>query len=342
MTAQMRQVYEALFSSTAPSPPTYSHLTQAMATLIPIHSLWVEIVEIGPLAQAIRCAGKGHIVGRITVGMESADAITLHYEDHGAGAPVVLIHGYPASSRSWEKQAQALLSAGYRVITYDRRGFGASSQAIAGYDFDTLSHDLDIVMTQLDLRNVTLVGHCMGTGEAIRYLATVGSERVSKLVLLAPMPPFLLRTADNPEGVRQEVFDAIIKAMQARRPTYMKALLDDIYNVDVLGDSRVDSRVSEQDMQFSWNVAVNASAQAAVDSIVAWFTDFRQDLPRIDLPTLIGQGDQDRIFPIHVTGRRLSTLIKDAQFVVIKGGPHAIHWTHAEEVNRALLEFLGH
>jgi non-heme chloroperoxidase len=281
--------------------------------------------------------GKGHIVGRITVGMENAGAITLYYEDHGAGAPVVLIHGYPASSRSWEKQTQALLSAGYRVITYDRRGFGASSQATAGYDFDTLSHDLDILMTLLDLRNVTLVGHGMGTGEAIRYLATVGSERVSKVVLLAPLPPFLLRTSDNPEGVRPEVFDAILKAMLARRPTYTKALLDDIFNVDVLGDSRV----SEQDMQFSWNVAVNASDQGAVDSIVAWFTDFRQDLPRIDLPTLIVQGDQDRIFPIHVTGRRLSTLIKDAQFVVIKGGPHAIHWTHAEEVNHAMLDFLG-
>jgi non-heme chloroperoxidase len=276
-------------------------------------------------------------VGRIPVGMESSGAIMLHYEDHGEGAPVVLIHGYPLSGQSWEKQTQTLLSAGYRVITYDRRGFGASTQATAGYDFDTLSHDLHTLMTQLDLRDVALVGHGMGTGEAIRYLAADGSERVSKVVLLAPLPPFLLRTADNPEGVRQEVFDAIIKAMLARRPTYMKALLDDIYNVDVLGDSRV----SEQDVQFSWNVAVGASAKGAVDCIMAWFTDFRQELPRIDLPTLIVQGDQDRIFPIHVTGRRLSTLIKHGRLVVIKGGPHAVQWTHAEEVNRALLEFLG-
>jgi non-heme chloroperoxidase len=176
----------------------------------------------------------------------------------------------------------------------------------------------------------------MGTGEAIRYLAGIGSERVRKMVLLAPLPPFLLRTPDNPEGVRPEVFDAIIKAMQARRPTYTKALLDDIFNVDVLGDTRV----SEQDVQLTWNVAVSAAANGAVDCIMAWLTDFRQDLPKIDVPTLIVQGDQDRIFPIHVTGRRLSTLIKDAQFVVIKGGPHAIHWTHAEEVNRAMLDFL--
>jgi non-heme chloroperoxidase len=275
-------------------------------------------------------------VGRISVGMENAGDITLHYQDHGVGAPVVLIHGYPASSRSWEKQTQALLRAGYRVITYDRRGFGESSPATSGYNFDTLSHDLDILMTQLDLRNVALIGHCMGTGEAIRYLATVGPERVSKVVLLAPLPPFLLRTADNPTGVRREVFDAIIKAMQARRPTYTRALLDDIFNVDVLGDSRV----SDQDVQLTWNVAVNASANGAVDCIVAWLTDFRQDLPRIDVPTLIVQGDQDRIFPIHVTGRRLPALIKDAQLAVIEGGPHAIHWTHAEEVNRILLDFL--
>jgi non-heme chloroperoxidase len=276
-------------------------------------------------------------MGQITVGMENADTISLHYEDLGAGAPVVMIHGYPASSSSWEKQRQALLREGYRVITYDRRGFGASSQATAGYDFNTLSHDLHTLMTQLDLRDVVLVGHCMGTGEAVHYLAAIGAERVSKMVLLAPLPPFLLRTPDNPEGVRSEVFDAIIKAMQTRRPTYTKALLDDIFNVDVLGDSRV----SEQDVQLTWNVAVSASAKGSVDCIFAWFTDFRQDLPRIDLPTLIVQGDQDRIFPIHVTGRRLSTLIKDARFVVVKGGPHAVHWTHAEEVNRAMLDFLG-
>lgn len=276
-------------------------------------------------------------MGHITVGMENSVAITLHYEDHGAGTPVVMIHGYPASSSSWEKQRQALLRGGYRVITYDRRGFGASSQATAGYDFNTLSHDLHTLMTQLDLRDVALVGHCMGTGEAVHYLAAIGSERVSKMVLIAPLPPFLLRTPDNPEGVRREVFDAIIKAMQTHRPTYTKALLDDIFNADVLGDSRV----SEQDVQLSWNVAVSAAASAAVDCITAWLTDFRQDLPRIDLPTLIVQGDQDRIFPIHVTGRRLSTLIKDARFVVVKGGPHAVHWTHAEEVNRAMLDFLG-
>jgi non-heme chloroperoxidase len=276
-------------------------------------------------------------VGQIPVGTENSDSITLHYEDHGAGAPVVLIHGYPLSSHSWEKQMRALLSAGYRAITYDRRGFGASSQPTVGYDYDTFAHDLHILMATLDLRDTALVGHSMGTGEVTRYLAVYGSERVRKVAMLAPLPPFLLRTADNPEGVRQDVFDGIMRAIVADRPAYMKALLDDCFNVDVLGDSLA----SEQDLQLFWNVAVSASAKGTLDCVAAWLTDFRSDLPQIDTPTLIVQGDQDRIFPIHVTGRRLPALIKDAQFVVIEGGPHAIIWTHAEEVNQALLEFLG-
>jgi non-heme chloroperoxidase len=182
-------------------------------------------------------------VGHIPVGTENSDSITLQYEDHGAGAPVVLIHDYPLSGHAWEKQTRALLNAGYRAITYDRRGFGESSQPTVGYDFDTFAHDLHILMTWLDLRDTVLVGHGMGTGEVTRYLATYGSERLSKAALLAPLPPFLLRTADNPEGVRQDVFHRIVKAIAADRPAYMKAFLDDCFNVDVLGDSLA----SEQD-----------------------------------------------------------------------------------------------
>ncbi len=276
-------------------------------------------------------------MGYIPVGTENSDSINLHYEDHGAGTPVVLIHGYPLSGQSWEKQLSVLLNAGYRVITYDRRGFGESSQPTVGYDYDTFAHDLHILMTWLDLRDAALVGHCMGTGEVTRYLGAYGSERVRKTALLAPLPPYLLRTADNPEGVRQSVFDGIMKAIVANRPAYMKAFLDDCYNVDVLGDSRV----SEQDVQLSWTVAVGASAKGTLDCVSSWLTDFRQDLPKIEVPTLVVQGDQDRIFPINATGKRLPALIKDAQFVFIEGGPHAIIWTHAEEVNRALLDFLG-
>jgi non-heme chloroperoxidase len=229
-----------------------------------------------------------------------------------------------------------LAAAGYRVITYDRRGFGASSQPTMGYDYDTFAHDLHTLITWLDLRDAALVGHGMGSGEVTRYLAAFGSERVSKVALLAPLPPFLLRTADNPEGVRQEVFDAIMRAIVASRPAYMKAFLDDVYNLDTLEGSRV----GEEDVHQSWNVVLGASAKGTLDCVSAWLTDFRPDLPKLDVPTLVVQGDQDRIFPLHATGNRLPALINDAQFVVIEGGPHAIHWTHAEEVNRALLDFL--
>jgi non-heme chloroperoxidase len=277
-------------------------------------------------------------MGSIHVGTENSDSITLHYEDHGVGTPVVLIHAFPLSGQSWEKQIRALVDAGYRVIAYDRRGFGQSSRPGVGYDFDTFAHDLDIVLTQLDLQDAALVGHGMGTGEVTRYLATYGSARVRKAAMLAPLPPFLLRTADNLEGVHQDVFDRIMRAITVDRPAYMKALLDDCFNVDVLGASRV----SEQDMQLLWNVAASASARGTLDCVQAWLTDFRQDLPGIDVPVLIVQGDQDRIFPIHVTGRRLPALMKDAQFMTIQGGPHALIWTHASEVNRGLLDFLGH
>ena len=275
-------------------------------------------------------------MGYIQVGTENSDSITLHYEDHGVGAPLVLIHGFPLSAQSWEKQLLALLDAGYRVIAYDRRGFGQSSQPAVGYDYDTLAHDLDVLVTQLDLRDAVLVGHGMGTGEVTRYLATYGSARVRKAAMLAPLPPFLLRSADNVEGVRQEIFDAIMRAIVADRPAYMKLFLDDCFNVDVLGASRV----SEQDMQLFWTVATSASATGTVDCVQAWLTDFRQDVPKIDVPVLILQGDQDRMFPLHVTGRRLAELVKDAHFTVIEGGSHALIWTHAAEVNQALMRFL--
>lgn len=270
------------------------------------------------------------------VGEENSGPIDLYYEDHGAGTPVVLIHGYPLSSHVWEKQALILLNAGYRVIAYDRRGFGNSSHPAVGYDYDTFARDLHTLMATLDLRDTVLIGFAMGTGEVTRYLATYGSKRISKAVMLAPLPPFLLKTPDNPEGVNGAVFDRMMRAIVADRPAYMKAFLDDYYNVNVLGGIRV----SEQRLQLSWNIAVGASATGTLECVRSWLTDFRDDLLRIDVPTLVIQGDQDRIFPFNVTGKRLPGLIKDARFVVIEGGPHAIGWTHAEEVNLTLLDFL--
>lgn len=272
----------------------------------------------------------------VTVGQENSGSIDLYYEDLGSGSPVVLIHGYPLNGHSWEKQVPALLGAGHRVITYDRRGFGASSQPSGGYDYDTFTADLNALIEKLDLREVTLVGFSMGTGEVTRYLGTYGSERIGKAALLAPIPPFLLKTDDNPEGVDQSVFDGIMAAIVADRPSYLKAFLDNFYNVDKLGGTRI----SEQAWQLSWNVGAAASAIATLACVPTWLTDFRDDLPKFDVPTLVVQGDEDRILPIDATGRRLPALIKDVRLVEVAGGPHNIGWTHADEVNQALLEFL--
>jgi pimeloyl-ACP methyl ester carboxylesterase len=272
----------------------------------------------------------------ITVGQENSGPIELYYEDHGTGAPVVLIHGYPLSSRAWDKQVPVLLEAGHRVITYDRRGFGASSQPASGYDYDTFAADLDSLLAALDLTDVTLVGHSMGTGEVTRYLGTYGSARITRGVLVSPIPPFLLHTDDNPEGLPGTLFDGFAQAARADTPAWMKGFLDNFYNMDVLGGTLV----SEQAFQASWNVATAASAAAAVACIPTWVTDFRADLAKIDVPVLVIQGDADRILPFPNTGQRLPGLIKDMQLVVIEGGPHAIAWTHAGQVNTALLSFL--
>ncbi len=272
----------------------------------------------------------------VTVGQENNSDIEIHYEDHGDGQPVVLIHGYPLSGRGWDKQVPALLAAGHRVITYDRRGFGQSSQPTTGYDYDTFAADLAALVEHLDLRETVLVGHSMGTGEVTRYLAAHGSARVAKGVLVSPIPPFLLQTPDNPEGVPQSVFDGFVQVATADAPAWMKGFLDNFYNADTL----LGTLVSEQAYQASWNIAAAASATAAVACIPTWTTDFRADLPKIDVPMLALQGDADRVLPVDKTGRRLPGLLHDVQLVVIEGGPHAIPWTHADQVNTALLDFL--
>jgi non-heme chloroperoxidase len=272
----------------------------------------------------------------VTVGRENSSDIEIYYEDHGAGQPVVLIHGYPLSGRAWDKQVPVLLEAGYRVITYDRRGFGKSSQPVVGYDYDTFAADLNTLLEYLDLRCAVLVGHSMGTGEVTRYLGRYGSARVAKGVLVSPIPPYLLQTSDNPDGVPQSLFDGFAQAARADTPAWMKGFLDTFYNVDTLRGTLV----SDQAFQASWNLAVSASATAAVACIGTWTTDFRDDLPQIDVPVLVVQGDADQVLPLGKTGQRLPGLIKDVQLVVVEGGPHAIPWTHADQVNTALLDFL--
>src|ERR1700742_3817846 len=272
----------------------------------------------------------------VTVGRENNADIEIYYEDRGAGLPVVLIHGYPISGRAWDKQVPVLLEAGYRVITYDRRGFGKSSQPASGYDYDTFAADLHALLEYLDLRDAVLAGHSMGTGEVTRYLGSYGSARVAKAVLVSPIPPYLRQGDDNPDGVPQALFDGFAQAARADNPARMKGFLDNFYNMDPLRGSRV----SDQAWQASWNLAVTASAAAAVACIGTWTTDFRDDLPKIDVPVLVIHGDADQVLPLDKTAGRLPGLIKDMRLVVVEGGPHAIPWTHADQVNTALLEFL--
>ena len=273
----------------------------------------------------------------VTVGQENSAAIRIYYEDHGRGAPVVLVHGFLLDGHSWEKQETALLAAGYRVITYDRRGFGTSSRPSVGYDYDTLTADLATLLDQLDLREVVLAGFCAGTGEVTRYLGTHGHGRVRAAVLLAPLPPFLPCAGDDPGGADRTVVGEFITQIGADRPAATKAFLDRSYNIDVLGGVRV----SDQAWQNSFHVAIGASAAAVSGCAAACVADFRGDLARIVVPVLVVQGGQDRITPPEVTGNRLRGLLRGARYVVIPDGPHAIIWTHADEVNRALLDFIG-
>jgi non-heme chloroperoxidase len=273
----------------------------------------------------------------LKVGQENSGSIDLYYEDHGSGRPVVLIHGYPLSGRAWDKQLPVLLENGRRVITYDRRGFGKSSQPISGYDYDTFANDLRTLIETLDLRDVTLVGHSMGTGEVTRYLGRFGSSRVAKGVLVSPIPPYLLQTSNNPDGLPESLFNGFMQAARQDAPAWMKGFLDTFYNIDKFRGKLV----SDQAYEASWNIAAAASAIAAVACIPTWETDFRGDLPKIDVPMLVIQGNDDRVLPYPKTGERLRGLIKNVQLVVIEGGPHAIAWTHADQVNSALLKFIA-
>ena len=272
----------------------------------------------------------------VTIGQENSGSIDLYYEDHGSGQPVVLIHGFPLSGASWEKQVPALLDAGHRVITYDRRGFGKSSQPTFGYDYDTFAADLKTLLDALDLEDVVLAGFSMGTGEVTRYIGVYGSERVSKAVLFAPIPPFLLQTDDNPEGVPGEVFEGFKQAVRDDRPAYFKAFLDDFNNVDVFHGTRI----SDQAWEAQFIVAAGASGYATLHCIDSWIEDFRDDVPKLDVPVLVMQGTEDRILPPDSTGRRLPGLIDDVRHLEVDKGPHNIGWTHPAEVNAALVGFI--
>ena len=273
----------------------------------------------------------------VTAGKENSTDIRLYYEDHGSGAPVILIHGYPLNGASWEKQIPALLNAGHRVITYDRRGFGKSSQPTAGYNYDTFAEDLRALITHLNLTSFSLVGFSMGGGEVARYIGKYGSQGVNRAVIIGGIPPYLLKTSDNPDGVDKSVFEGIQKGVAADRYAFFAEFFKNFYNTDVL----LGKRISEQAVQASFGVACIASATASLACVPTWHEDFRNDVAKIDIPTLVIHGDADRIVPINASGAKTARLVKGARFVPVQDGPHNIAWTHAEEVNTELVNFLG-
>ncbi|QAY73433.1 alpha/beta hydrolase [Agromyces protaetiae] len=278
-------------------------------------------------------------MGYITVGNRNSTPVELYYEDQGAGQPVVLIHGYPLDGHSWEKQSRELLAAGYRVITYDRRGFGGSSKVDSGYDYDTFAADLHTVLETLDLQSVVLVGFSMGTGELARYVARYGTARVAKLAFLASLEPFLVARDDNPAGVAQEVFDGIEASAKADRYSWFTQFYNDFYNLD----ETLGSRVSDEVVRANWTTAVGSAPVAAYAVVASWIEDFRGDVDAVreaGLPTLILHGTGDRILPIDATGRRFREGVPGAEYVEIEDAPHGLLWTHAAEVNEALRDFL--
>jgi non-heme chloroperoxidase len=277
------------------------------------------------------------MTGFIKVGQENSTSIDIYYEDHGSGSPVVLIHGWPLNGDAWEKQTAALLAAGHRVITYDRRGFGRSSKPATGYNYDTFAADLDTLLSTLSLSDVALVGHSMGTGEITRYIGKYGTKRIRKAVLIGTLGPYLVKAPDNPEGVESAVFSGLSAAIKADRPATIMEFLKNFYSVGGADGKRVSERVIEA----NWVAAMGASPIGTLKCVDAWIEDFRKDIARNDVPTMIIHGDDDHILPADATARRQAKMIKGVKFVEIKGGSHGLPWTHADEINAELVKFFA-
>jgi len=272
----------------------------------------------------------------VTVGAENNTDINLYYEDHGSGPAVVLLSGWPLDSRSWEPQVQPLLTAGHRVIVYDRRGFGRSDRPTDGYDFDTLAADLDKLLTKLDLRDATLIGFSLGTGEVARYVGAYGTGRLKSCVFIESLAPSFVKSEDNPNGVDRAGVDAVRQAILDDRPAWLTGLLKDFLNLD----DYLGNRVSEETVRNAWNAGAEASPWATWACVLTWLEDFHADIKRIDVPTLILHGTADRILSVEGQGRRMHAAMPAAQYVEIDGGPHVMCVSHAKEVNRELLTFL--
>ncbi|HEY4244501.1 MAG TPA: alpha/beta hydrolase [Kofleriaceae bacterium] len=269
----------------------------------------------------------------VTVGKENSANIDLYYEDRGSGRPVVLVHGWPLNGGSWERQSAVLLAAGFRVITYDRRGFGRSSAPSTGYNYDTLSDDLAVLMRHLDLRDVSLAGFSMGGGEVARYMGKSGGERVSKIAFISSIAPALRKDGNNPDGVDPSVFEGIKGGIEADRYAFLTQFLKGFFNV-----GKTD--ISDDAVRASWNVAAGSSYQAMLNCVDAWLEDFRGDLKTVKVPTLVVHGDSDQIIPLEHSGARMPQYVPQAKLHVVKNAPHGLNWTHATELNKALLEFV--
>lgn len=273
----------------------------------------------------------------ITVGQENSTSIDLYYEDHGTGRPVVLLAGWPFDARSWEPQLHPLLDAGYRVIAYDRRGFGRSSAPTTGYDFDTLSADLDVVMTTLDIRDATLIGFSLGTGEVARYIGRFGTERLRSAVLIESLTPTFALSAENPKGVDAAGVAGVQQAILDDRFAWLTGMMGNFLNLD----DYEGTRVSEDTVRAMWSAGADASPYATWACPRTWLEDFHEDLGRFDKPTLIMHGTADRILSIDGQGQRAHEALPAAKYVEIEGGPHINTVTHTAEVNAELLTFLA-
>jgi non-heme chloroperoxidase len=276
----------------------------------------------------------------ICVDVENATDVDLYYEDLGSGQPIVLIDGFPLGGLAWQKQVPPLLAAGYRVITYHRRGFGRSDRVTIGYDYDTFAADLNTLLEVLDVTDVVLSGFSMGTGEVGRYLGTYGPSRVDKAVFISALEPFLLKTDTNPDGLEGSVFTAALADAVKDRYAFLRRFYADVYNTDETSGTRISGHVIES----SWKAACSASAYASVAAVITLTTDFRPDVAKIagyDIGVLIVHGTHDRILPINATARPFHTLLDRADYVEIPGAPHGLLLTHSDVVNHELLDFLS-
>ncbi len=271
-----------------------------------------------------------------TTGTDLSD-IKIYYEDYGTGKPIILIHGWPLSGAMWEYQVPVLIDAGYRVITYDRRGFGKSSRPYTGFDYSTMSHDLHELILKLELEGVTLVGFSMGGGEIAKYVDKYGTSNLSKLIFISSIAPYMLKTDDNADGVPASVFEDMKTAVKEDRSGFLKGFGENFVNYE-----QNIERVSDGQLDYNFNIAAAASPKGTLDCIDAFgTTDLRDPMKTIDVPTLFIHGDADEIVPLKPTSEAGHKLVKDSDLKIIKDAPHGLYLTHKEKLHQHLLEFLN-